>query len=411
MSERIGILLRVFIPFACGYFLSYLYRTVNSIIAPDLIRDLNLDPASLGLLTSAYLLAFALCQMPLGILLDRFGPRRVEAVLLIFAAAGAFIFSQATSLSGLIAGRALIGIGVSACLMAAFKSFALWFPPERLPFANAIQMVSGGLGAMAATTPVEAALNFIDWREIFIFSSLLTLLTAATIFWVVPDKENRHRFETFKDQRDGIRSVLGSRFFWRVAPWAVTAQAAYLSIFGLWSGPWLRDVAGFNRENVADTLFAVTITMMLGYFSSGALADRLRRHGMTTMAVAAIGMILFLGIQGLMLFPIKTLTLSYWLAFGFFGAFCILPYAVLSQYFPTRLTGRATTTLNLLVFMGAFSAQWGIGIIINLWPETPTGGYAVAGYQSSFAVLVALQVLALFWYVFFRDNSKSVSTE
>jgi MFS family permease len=165
----------VFIPFALGYFLSYLYRTVNAIIAPDLVRDIGLDPASLGLLTSAYLLAFGLFQLPLGLLLDRFGPRRVEATLLLIAAAAALIFSQATSLTGLVVGRALIGLGVSACLMAAFKSFALWFPPERLPLANAIQMISGGLGAMAATTPVEAALKLTDWRGLFLFFALLTL--------------------------------------------------------------------------------------------------------------------------------------------------------------------------------------------------------------------------------------------
>lgn len=119
------LLVRLFAPFAFGYFLSYLFRTVNAVIAPDLARDLGLQPASLGLLTAAYFLAFAAFQLPLGVLLDRFGPRRVEAGLLLVAAAGALVFARAESLGGLIAGRALIGFGVSSCLMAAFKGFAL----------------------------------------------------------------------------------------------------------------------------------------------------------------------------------------------------------------------------------------------------------------------------------------------
>lgn len=411
MTNRIGLLFRVFIPFALGYFLSYLYRTVNSIIAPDLIRDIGLDPANLGLLTSVYLLAFGLFQLPLGLLLDRFGPRRVEASLLLVAAAGAFIFSQSTTLSGLITGRALIGLGVSACLMAAFKSFALWFPPERLPLANAIQMISGGLGAMAATSPVEAALKFTDWRGIFFVFSLCTLLTAAIIFWVVPEKESTQSNESLGDQLRGIGTILRSRYFWSLAPWALFAQAAYLSIFGLWSGPWLRDVAGQDRDSIASTLFLVGITMIAGYFASGTITDRLSRRGIAPMKVASTGMLLFIGAQGMMLFPIPELTTVYWLLFSFFGAFCILPYAVLAQHFPARLTGRATTALNLLVFIAAFGAQWGIGIIINQWPETETGGYALEGYQASFGLLIALQLLAVAWYLFsHRQTNRAAQT-
>src|SRR5512134_357876 len=123
MSLSPVVCLRIFIPFALGYFLSYLYRTVNAVLAPDLVRDLGLDPAGLGLLTSAYFFAFALAQLPIGILLDRYGPRRVEACLLLFAAAGALLFARATSLPELLLGRGLIGLGVAACLMAAFKAF------------------------------------------------------------------------------------------------------------------------------------------------------------------------------------------------------------------------------------------------------------------------------------------------
>ena len=277
MSLRPVILLRVFTPFALGYFLSYLFRTVNAVIAPDLARDVGVDPASLGLLTSAYFLAFAAFQLPLGLLLDRYGARRVEATLLLFAAAGALIFARAETLTGLMLGRALIGLGVSACLMAAFKSFTLWFPPERLPLANGIQMISGGIGALAATTPVELSLQLTDWRGVFLILAGVTVVAAACVFFIVPEKAEAHSGESLGEQLTGIKQVFTSKVFWAIAPWAVAAQAAYLSIIGLWSGPWLRDVAHFDRMAVANTLMGVSIAMITGYLTFGALAERLAR--------------------------------------------------------------------------------------------------------------------------------------
>jgi len=400
-------LLRVFLPFALGYFISYLFRNVNAVIAPDLVRDLSLDPGSLGLLSSVYLLSFGAFQLPLGLLLDRYGPRRVEAGLLLLAALGAYLFSSAESLSGLVVARALIGLGVSACLMAAFKAFVIWFPRERLPLANGIQMVSGGMGALAATTPVELALRFTDWRGVFAAVSVLTLIAAAGIFLVVPEKAGAERQESFSDQWAGVTEVLKSRFFWRLAPWAFCAQAAYLSIFGLWSGPWLRDVAGYTRGEVARTLSGLALATIVGYLLSGSLADRLSRRGISPLKVATTGMTLFALVQGGMLFVSGLLVVPFWILFGLCGASCILPYAVLSQHFPAELSGRANTALNLLVFFAAFAAQWGIGTIIGLWPETAVGGYAVAGYRTSFLAVLVVQVLAAGWFMFSKWLTRS----
>jgi MFS family permease len=403
-------LLRVFIPFALGYFLSYLFRTVNAVIAPDLVRDVGVDPASLGLLTSAYFLAFAAFQLPLGVLLDRYGARRVEAALLLFAAAGAFVFARAETLTGLMLGRALIGLGVSACLMAAFKAFTLWFPPERLPLANGIQMISGGVGALAATTPVEMSLQFTDWRGVFLILAGVTIAAALCVFFVVPEMEGAQSGETLREQLSGIKRVFTSRTFWTIAPWAVAAQAAYLSISGLWSGPWLRDIAGYDRMTVANTLMGVSLTMIAGYFTFGALAERLARRNVRPMTVAVAGMLIFIFIQGLLLMQWTSLTLPLWLLFGFFGTSCILPYAVLSQSFPKHLSGRANTGLNLLVFVAAFAAQWVIGLIINLWPQAVSGGYNASGYRAGFGLIVALQLATAGWY-FYSTRRKATAMD
>lgn len=391
--------LRIFLPFALGYFLSYLYRTVNAVLAPDLVRDLGLDPAGLGLLTSSYFLAFAVFQLPLGMLLDRYGPRRVESTLLVFAAIGAFVFARAETMAGLMIGRALIGLGVSACLMAAFKAFTQWFPRETLPFTNGIQMVSGGLGALVATTPVELALRSTDWRGVFLLLSGVTLAAALGIFTIVPEKTagNAGR-ETLRQQLAGIGEVFSSRAFWRITPWAVAGQSVYLSLIGLWAGPWLRDVAGCGRVAVANTLLGIALAMIAGYFALGTLAARLGRRGVPTARVAAGGMSLFLGVQLLLLLQPATLAVPLWLLFGFFGTACILPYAVLSQQFPANLTGRVNTGLNLLVFLAAFAAQWGVGMIVGLWPETAAGGYDPAGYRWGFGLLAGFQLLGAGWY-------------
>ena len=156
MPSRWG---RIFLPFALGYYLSYLLRTVNAVISPALTTELNLSAANLGLLTSTYFLAFGLAQIPVGIALDRFGPRRVEALLLLITAVGAAMFALGDSLQMLGFGRALIGLGVSACLMAALKGFALWYPRERQSSMTGFIMAAGALGALTASTPLEAALK------------------------------------------------------------------------------------------------------------------------------------------------------------------------------------------------------------------------------------------------------------
>lgn len=390
--------LKIFLPFALGYFLSYLFRTINAVLGPDLAADLGVDASQLGLLTAAYFIAFAAFQLPLGVLLDRYGPRRIEAGLLVVAAAGALVFARSTSLAGLVVGRALIGLGVSACLMAAFKAFVIWFPMGQLPKINGYQMAAGSLGALAATAPVEAALSFTDWRGMFTLLAAVTLAVAAGIFFIVPERHAGPMDTRLGPQLRGLRKVLTSPVFWGVAPWATFSQATFLAIQGLWAGPWLRDVAAFERTAVAGTLFALAGAMVAGHIGLGTLAERLSRRGIRPMRIAAWGMAVFMG---LLLFPILQIDIGpvlFWILFGFSGTAGILTYAVLSQSFPPDLAGRVNTALNLLVFVAAFAAQWGTGAIINLWPTMPNGGYAPDGYSYAFGSLFLLQFLSILWY-------------
>ncbi len=395
--------LRVFAPFAFGYFLSYLFRSVNAVIAPDLSRDPGVGAGDLGLLTSTFFLAFAIAQLPLGIVLDRFGPRRTEAALLIVAALGAFVFATADGLAMLIVGRALVGFGVSACLMAAFKAYVEWFPRERLPLVNGWQMAAGGLGAMAATSPVAALVAATDWRFVFCSLGALSLVAAALVFIVVPrDRENRTETNApMGAQLEGLSEIFASPLFWRVAPMTIASQASFLSIQGLWAGPWLRDVAGLDDGAVAHTLLIIAAAMIAGFLVMGLAAERLSRLGVPPLIVAAAGMTMFMLTLSLIVFT-RSGSAWPWIAFGFFGTSGILPYAGLSQRFAVALAGRLNTALNVFVFVAAFAAQWGIGVVVAAGPRTPTGSAAAGGYQGAFAIMAGLLALTLAWFALFR---------
>lgn len=391
--------LRVFLPFAAGYFLSYLYRVVNAVIAPDLIADIGVGPSTLGMLTAVYFISFASFQLPLGVLLDRFGPRRVEGTLLLFAGLGAFIFARAETLTGLVTGRAFIGFGVSACLMASFKAYTLWFPREKWPLIYGFQMAAGGLGALAATSPVEAALQFTNWRGVFTGLAFLTLLSAGIIFLVVPEKKVEGARESLQNQMLGIREVFTSRKFWRTAPLTTMSQTAFLAIHGLWAGPWLSHVVKLDRGGVAEVLSWVAIAMIAGFIVLGGLTEQLGRKGVSVATTAVTGMTFFTGVQLLLIFGPTSWTVPIWIAFGFFGTSGIIAYSALSQSFPIHLSGRVTTAVNLLVFVTAFGAQWAIGVIIDWFTIDPGKVLPASGFKVGFALILILEFAGLIHYI------------
>lgn len=397
---RVRLALTVFLPFAFGYFLSYLYRSVNAVIADDLEASLAIGAAGLGVLTSAYFVSFAAFQLPLGVLLDRYGARRVEAVLLLVAALGAVIFALAGSLATLTVGRALIGLGVSACLMAAFKNTLTWWPKQRMPLINGMILAAGGLGALAATTPVALALQIIDWRGVFLVLAAMTVAGAAFIWVAVPDRADEAR--AGGGLMSQIRSALGvyrNPFFWRLAPMTTALHASYGAYQGLWAGLWLRDVDGLPRLAVAEHLQMIALAMIFGYLVMGILTERLARIGIRPILVAGTFQALYIVTLALLLVPGLTSPYLGWALFGFFGTASVLNYAVLSQAFPPEMGGRANTALNLMGFTGAFAVQAGVGALIALFPPGLDGGFDPAGHRLALAVVLGLCLAAMAWFV------------
>jgi MFS family permease len=386
--------LRLFLPFAAGYFLSYLLRNVNAVIAPELVRELGVSAAELGLLTSAYLLTFGAFQLPLGILLDRYGPRRVEAVLLLIAAAGSAWFAVATTLGELALARAAIGLGVSACLMAAFKAFSVWFPIERLPSLNAAVMVAGGLGALAATTPLAWVAPLLGRRGLFLALAALTVLAALAVY-STPDKPAAAG-GTLGQQLRELGRILRSREFWRYAPMAATGLGGFLALQGLWAVPWLMQVSAQTRDVAAFHMLLTTVAMVCGFLVIAGGIGPMRRRGLAPGRVMAIGnagglvamLALWMGVGS---------TQALWFVLGVVFAVGNVAYAEIASRFPPTMAGRVNAALNLATFVGAFSLQWGYGLLLDglrAADWTPTDSHYAA-----FLTLLALQAAGLGWFV------------
>jgi predicted MFS family arabinose efflux permease len=246
---------------------------------------------------------------------------------------------------------------------------------------------------------VEAALQITDWRGVFTVLSVLTLAVAAAIFFVVPDRRPEGGSKGLRDQLGGIGRVYSSFVFWRIAPWSVMTQSTFLAVQTLWAGPWLRDVGGLDRTGVASGLLLIAAAMIAGFALIGAVAERLSRVGVKPLQVAVIGMSLFMVVEALIILEWTVLTKPLWILFGFFGTTGIITYAILSQGFPGNLAGRVNTGLNVMLFVTAFGMQWGIGEVINLWPISPDGNYAPEGYKAGLGLMLALQVIALLWFI------------
>ena len=386
---------RVVPAFAAGYFVSYGLRTVNAVIAPELSRDFAASAAELGLLTSAYFLAFGLFQLPLGLLLDRFGPRRVEAALLLIAAAGCAAFAMARGIDGLILGRALIGLGVSACLMASFKAFSQWFPIESLPSLTGVVMFAGGLGAVATSVPVELALPLLGWRGVFLLVAGLAAAVALLLWFTVPDKPPSHA-ESFGQQLAAFGRIFLHRSYWRFAPQGCLIIGGFMAIQGLWAVPWMISVNGLTRSAAAEVLFLMALAMLCGFLFVALAAVPLARRGLPPIRLLAGGMALALVVELALLTELAPPWLL-WSLLGFSFSLGNLGYSQLASRFPVQLSGRVNTALNLITFAGAFGLQWGIGAAVD--------GVAAIGFERrdafriSFGLLLVVQTLAFLWFL------------
>ena len=392
-------ILRVLLPFTAAFFVQEMHRTVSAVVATPAMAELGLSAAEMGRAASVYFLAFAAVQLPLGLWLDRYGPRRVIAAFLAVAAIGGAVFAAAPGGAGLTLGRALLGAGGGACLMAAFKANASWFPIRRLALANSAVLGLGGLGGLVATAPAQMLIELVGWRTAYGGLAAATLAVAVLVLAVAPERAEAQPPASAPgwQQLAQYLAILRSPVFRRIAPVASLLPAAMVAYQGLWAGRWLLDVAGAGDATVARSLFWLAAAIVLGYVLCGVAVDVLRARGWSPVTGLAVGVALAILCQLALASGAITVALPLWTLFGLCAAGTVAFYAVLTERFPPALAGRVNSALNFILFATAFALQYGIGEIAALWPTGPQGGYPPAAHQAALLGVAALEAVALAW--------------
>ncbi len=374
---------RVFLVFLFAYFLSYFFRSANAVIAPDLSRDLSLSPAQLGFMTSLFYLTFAVVQIPLGGLLDRFGPRFVHPSLMLFGAAGSLIYANAHSFAALSLGRALLGVGMAAGLMASLKAFSLWFPKERFASVSSLFVALGGSGAIVASRPLVELNQALGWRGVFTWGALVIVLAALLVAALVRNAPAGTALPS--SSQASSAQLWRTQALWRIGFLNFVLGGGFLAWQTLWGGDYLYKVREMAGLEVGNLLFVFSLSALFGFLLCGPLSER---FGIGRLLLG--GGVSFTAALALLAFwpwlPKPLLYLPY-MVMGFTGAFNILGLSQARLLYPAGLTGRVVTAINFMGFIGTFLLQWGMGQVVG-----------ARGYPTAFLIWLVLLIMALAFY-------------
>lgn len=409
-SQIHGILaIRIFLIFASGYFLSYALRTVNAALAPMLAADLHLSAGALGWLTSAYFLAFAAMQIPVGIWLDRYGARRTEAALLVVAAIGASLVATGESLWSISLGRILIGMGVAPCLMAPYAYFRRCFAPAQQPRLVMGMLLIGAAGALIATQPALTFANAVGWRQLFFIACGLLLLSALGIFFLTTDADRQAHSTTGQSaEKTDFLTLSRHPVMLRCIPVCIFTIGGFAALQTLWAGPWLTSVLGMHPEQASMVLLYLNAGLMVSYLVMSTVSPWLLRSGLSLFRQSMIALVWLPTVFALMVCWQGPLSWICWLLLV-----PVIPAMYLLQTqtaldFPGHVAGRILTTFNLMTFAGTFLVQWGIGLAVDAFISR--GHSQATSLRLAFACLVALQAVSLVWFVICHKKKTSVAS-
>ena len=361
----------LFLTFTAGYFLSYFLRSANAVLAPDLQRDVGLGPADLGLMTSLFFAAYAAAQVPVGVALDRWGPRGVAVSLMSLGVAGALLFAIGTSLPTLALGRMLLGVGTGSVLLAGLKAFALWWPAHRFATISGVYFSAGSLGALLATSPLAWANAAFGWRTTFVAAAAAVAAVTVLVWLRTPPAARR---PSRPDAGAGVTPGTGATAPQpRGTSWALASimliGAAHtgpvLAFQTLWGGPYLYGGYGVDAATAGRFLLALSLGVSAGYGSSGAMADRFGLRRVTLMsgvAFALVQLALAAAVPGV---TSLAWVLPLYALLGFTGGYCVLALSNARALLGVTRSGRATGIVNGASIGGVFAMQWGIGLVVE----------------------------------------------
>ena len=395
--------LRVTLPLAGVNFLNQASRAVLAVIGPLLALEFALSAADLGLLAAVFFVAYAATQLPVGVALDRYGARRVQTVLALTAGVGFIACAMADGVVMLGVGRFITGIGIAAGMMAILKANTQWFPRARVAAMTGSGVFIGALGGMMATLPLQSVLPLVGWRGGFVILAMISGAVAAWIWFSVQDAPPGHVPPPRRGllvEAKGFGAIFTHPYFLRFVPAIMVLSGLNFVYQGLWAGPWLRDVAGYGDASRAIVLFVYAGGMALGSISTGQAASFFQARGHSPMLVPCIGMGVQICLQAvLILAPPADMALmcALWFAFAVTGSSGPSGYAAVGQRFGAEFAGRVATAINASMLTLVFALQYIIGIIIDLWPRTASGGWDAAGYGWAMGLTFALQAATILW--------------
>ena len=392
----------VFFVFAFGYFLSCLLRAITATLSPILTSEFNLLAADLGLLAGGYFLGFACMQIPLGYLLDKYGPKKIVSSFLLIALIGTSSFALAQSFSGLLISRILIGVGVSACLMAPLTGYRIWFAENQQQRANSWMLMIASLGFLSSTLPVQLLLPSFGWRWIFGGIAALILVSIILMLAFIP-KWDHQKDESLKDQikQGSLADVWKNKFFISVIPMGLFNYGGLMAIQTLWAGPWMIRVAGYTPLESATGLFWINITMLISFFLWGYFLPKITNLGFSALKILKLGLPISFFVMLIIILIGPKAGAFYITLFILSSIFLSVTQPAVGLSFPSYLAGKALTSFNLLIFLGTFIMQWLMGLVIDLIKKF---GYSeILGFKSAFSVFL---ILSLISYIFFLIINK-----
>lgn len=394
----------VFLAFALAYFFSALVRAITATLSPTLTTEFSLSAQDLGLLAGGYFLGFSLTQLPLGRWLDQHGPKKVILAFLSFAVLGCLAFSWADSFHGLLAARVLCGMGVSACLMAPLTGYRRWFDASTQLRTNSWMLMTGSLGMLAATLPVQWLMPIWGWRALFVMLGVMIAIAMLLITLVVPvwQKTTPTAATAQKplDDDGSYREIWRSAYFWRMTPIGFFTYGGMVAIQTLWAGPWMTQVAGWTAGEAAQGLFLINLAMLVTFWLWGLITPGLARRGIPVERLIAWGVPLsFLVVCALVwMGPAVGSGAAIVMAlFCVTSTFVALAQPAVGMAFPSHLAGRALSAYNLVVFAGIFVVQWGIGLLVDA--GLGLGLTKPAAYQAALACFGVCSVLSWLYFV------------
>ena len=390
----------IFIVFALGYFISTLLRAITATISPELVSEFNLTAGELGLLGGGYFLGFASVQIPLGYLLDSKGPRKIVSYFLSLSIVGLILFATAQNLTMLLISRVLIGVGVGACLMGPLTAYRIWFQDETQQRANSWMLMVGAIGMLSSSLPVQYFLPVVGWRFIFLSLALLTFVSILLIIIFIPKWQSKS-LDNKQLNESNLRTIWKNPLFKSLVPMGFFSYGGLFAIQTLWAGPWMIRVSGYTPEESAQGLFIIYLCMLISFLVWGYFVPKFSKNVNDAIRLLKIGAPLNLFVLMLIIYLGPKAGSIHFAIFIVSSIFLSLTQPAVGMAFSISNAGKALTSFNLLIFIGAFFIQWIIGLIIDAGIS-----FNLSEINSFKLAMIFVLITSLFSYLFFLRKLK-----